>query len=787
VALPKVSLALVAGSLLAAAAPSVASAQHITIDGRFSATQTLSGPYYAIGANLGKQVGSNLFHSFGQFGLTSPETAAFSGPATISNVIGRVTGGNPSSINGTIKSNIAGANVFLINPSGVVFGPNAKVNVSGAFHASTADYLKMSDGAKFRATNPDASTLSTAPPAGFGFLTASPAKISVNGSMLSVPSGQTLGLVGGPVAIRGGTLQAPAGTIHITSSVSPGDVPVDPRNTSGLTANHLGRVDIKSGSTLTVDNSAGSGNGGSIFVRAGALAVNGSTIVADNFGSGSGGLISLSGKTRVALTNGTLVRANTPRRSSGSGGSIALRGEDRVVLSGGTLVQAGAEGTGSGGGVVISTAPLGSISLDDAFVLTGSIGPGPGGPLSLATGRLKVTNGSEVASIVSGDGNAGAVTVTAGSVVIDGRANQILETAIASRTGDPNTGASGIGTGAEVKVDVGAGGVTILGNGEIASTTFGPGNAGSILMNVNGPVSIDGTSAVFPTGLESVANPTSTGKAGALRVNAASLSLTNGGQISASTAGLGPGGDVTVQIAGDIVVTGGATGSSRNPPGISASSIGRGDSGSITVSAVRLLMSNGAAISTQASTANGGNITLNVSDLVYLLSSRITASVNTETGNGGNIMIDPQLVVLNHSSIIATAAEGRGGNITINAGAFIPSADSMVDASSQLGISGTILITSPRVDVNGALVVLSSELRGHAAVLREACAARDDRPVSSLVEAGRGGLPQDPEATLPALYIADRDLDPNRQPDGAKRKGGSAPLRTTVRLTMPCR
>ena len=109
-----------------------ASSQHITIDGRFSAALTLSGPYYDIGANLGRQVGGNLFHSFGQFGLVSGETAAFSGPPTINNVIGRVTGGNPSSVNGTIQSNIAGANLFLINPSGIVFGPNAKVNVSGS-------------------------------------------------------------------------------------------------------------------------------------------------------------------------------------------------------------------------------------------------------------------------------------------------------------------------------------------------------------------------------------------------------------------------------------------------------------------------------------------------------------------------------------------------------------------------------------------------------------------------------------------------------------------------------
>src|SRR5208282_6740215 len=177
------------------------------------------------------------------------ESGSFSGPATVSNVIGRVTGGSSSSIDGKIQSNIAGANLYLINPSGIIFGPNATVNVSGSFHASTADYLKMADGAKFRATNPDGSTLSAAPPAAFGFLTASPAKISVNGSALGPVPG-TLGLVAGPVSITGGALRAPAGMIQVTRGAGTGEVPVDTRNTPALTVTSFGPVDINGGSKL---------------------------------------------------------------------------------------------------------------------------------------------------------------------------------------------------------------------------------------------------------------------------------------------------------------------------------------------------------------------------------------------------------------------------------------------------------------------------------------------------------------------------------------------------------
>ena len=95
-----------------------AAAQSITIDGTLSPAQTLSGPSYTIGASLGKQVGANLFQSFGRFGLAAGESATFTGPAGIANIIGRVTGGSPSNINGAIVSQIIGANLFLINPFG---------------------------------------------------------------------------------------------------------------------------------------------------------------------------------------------------------------------------------------------------------------------------------------------------------------------------------------------------------------------------------------------------------------------------------------------------------------------------------------------------------------------------------------------------------------------------------------------------------------------------------------------------------------------------------------------
>jgi filamentous hemagglutinin family protein len=360
----------IAGACLVAASISrSAAAQHITVDGRLSPAQTLVGPNYSITANLGKQVGSNLFHSFGQFGLSTGESAAFSGPATVNNVIGRVTGGNSSSIDGRIQSSIAGANLYLINPNGVVFGPHATVNVSGSFHASSADYVKMSDGAKFQATNPDASTLSAAPPAAFGFLRATPSNIMVNGSMLApgpTPAGSlpaNLGLVAGPVTITGGALRAPAGTIQVTGVAGAGEVPVDPRNTAALTVTSFGQVDIKSsGSTrslLTASTLSGPGSGGSVFILSGALTIDASTIAANNSGSGPGG-------------------------------QLVPRGDNQVTLTNGTSVQASALGSGSGAEVTVSA------------------------------GKLTLSNDAQFSDLAQANGNGGPITINAGSVLLDG-------------------------------------------------------------------------------------------------------------------------------------------------------------------------------------------------------------------------------------------------------------------------------------------------------------------------------------------------------------------------------
>jgi filamentous hemagglutinin family protein len=142
----------------------------ITTDGSLGQALNLPGPDYQIGADLGQLRGGNLFHSFQDFNLQHFESATFSGPNHIQNVISRVTGGNPSSIDGLLRLTIPNADFYFLNPYGIMFGPNARLDVQGSFHASTADYLRLGDGGRFDARNPSDSILTVAPIEAFGFL-----------------------------------------------------------------------------------------------------------------------------------------------------------------------------------------------------------------------------------------------------------------------------------------------------------------------------------------------------------------------------------------------------------------------------------------------------------------------------------------------------------------------------------------------------------------------------------------------------------------------------------------
>ncbi len=158
--------------------------------------------------------GVNLFHSFREFNVRDGGSVYFANPTVVQNIFSRVTGGNVSNINGTLGV-LGTANLYLLNPNGILFGPNARLDIAGSFFASTASGFTFPDGSEFSATNPQAApllTVSLTPGLQRG---GTPGAIA-NAGNLSV--GKDLTLSGGTVTSTG-LLAAPQGQLTVEATV----------------------------------------------------------------------------------------------------------------------------------------------------------------------------------------------------------------------------------------------------------------------------------------------------------------------------------------------------------------------------------------------------------------------------------------------------------------------------------------------------------------------------------------------------------------------------------------
>ena len=678
----------VVGCVFATLGSGAAQAQHITVDGSLSPGQTLVGPNYNIGANLGKQVGGNLFHSFGLFGLSSGESANFTGPSNVANIIGRITGGVQSSINGKVQSSIAGANLYLVNPAGFVFGPNATINVSGSFHAATADYLKLADGAKFQATNPGGSTLTAAAPAAFGFLNAAPPSITVNGSQLIGATGSTLSLVGGPVSITGGAaIAAPAGTIHVTGVASTGEVPVDPTNTAGYTVTSHAPVRLIGNSVLDVDDPVTLGTG-SIYVHSGTLTIDASGAFADNDGASPGGQLSLTADTQIAISNGSRVQSLAFGTGKSASISLSTSPTGAISIDNNSLVQTGSQGAGKAGDLAAAT---GALSLGGNSELVSEVfGTGDSGAIAVSANSLSITGGAVIATLTLGAGNAGnVVTDIAGAVTIDGTgtsANSVTQ--IGSQTATGSTGSAG-------SILVTAGSVTLLGGGSIGGATGGSGNAGNVTLNIAGALTIDEAAAPNGfTGISSESNPGTSGNPGSISVTAASIALTDGGIISTTTFGSGNAGPITITTPGALTIDGASLSHALTGIASQANPGATGNASNITVNAGSLSLINEGVISTSTfGPGAGGNIGITLANSFLIDGSQAVGSatgvisVTLGKGNAGNITLSAASgSILPVGQIItSTAAAGPAGNIAIDVtGALTIAGTGAVDFSTGI-------------------------------------------------------------------------------------------------------
>ena len=321
-------------------------------------------------------------------------------------MISRVTGGERSDIDGTLRSTIPGADFFFLNPAGVMFGPNARLDLQGSFHVSTAEELRFADGAAFSAADPAACSFTVAAPEAFGFLGGRPGNIVVDRSTLAVPAGESFSLVGGDIMIDGGIsgggqgrIAAEAGAVTLLASGGAGDARiVDGRLTSG------GRSDItlKDGALIDVSGD----DVGTVRMTGGQIVVGEfSGVAALNRGSvnAAGGVFVAADalKMRTAFIDSATLGA-------GDGGAVTITA-NRIDLRGGSRISNDTLSQAEAGPVTVVAGRLDLRSF--SVIRSTTVDAGDSGAVTVTADRVKLRNNAIIGSdALFGDGDAGSVT-----------------------------------------------------------------------------------------------------------------------------------------------------------------------------------------------------------------------------------------------------------------------------------------------------------------------------------------------------------------------------------------
>ena len=594
-----------------------------------------SGGIYSIPAAAGLLKGGNLFHSFSEFNLVVGEKAVFAGLAGVQNVLSRVTGG-ASSINGRIECS---TNLFLINPAGIVFGPNASIDVAGAFSAATADYIKLSDGARFSATASlgEGDSLTSAPVSAFGFLSAKPAAIQFNQTQLAGGAGGEMFFAAGDVSLDAAVLAAASGRIGLVGVASPGVVPA---GVSALAAANaaivpvMGQVGLKNGAKVDVNGSAG----GRVVIRAGKFQMTErSSINAEHSGPGIGGGIDVRTTESVSLSNGA-IKANV--WGTGDGGEVYVATGELSILGdylGG--VFADSHGGGSGAAVRLNA---GRIFIENGFVSAKALSSGRGGDITVNAENISIKGyGGGISAEAYGAGSGGNIVINAPTVSLDGSVYL-------------NVNSSGQGNAGSVRVRSTE--LTLTGYAGVYASTTGAGNAGGIELSAT-RLSID-SGYVF-----SFASGVATGHAGGVAVQADVFSLSNGSELNSSSKGAGRGGDISIS-AGEATI---------DASFVNVDTSGAGPGGNIVIRAPDFLLTGYGTVSANASSAGaGGNIEIAATRLS--ISEKFTGAgngggyVKAETsgaGAGGSVkLLSSELLISGYGGVF-TGTTGRGGAGTV--------------------------------------------------------------------------------------------------------------------------
>ena len=653
----------------------------------------LPGPDYDIKAEFGKQSGANLFHSFEQFNLHKGESATFSGSDSVQNIISRVTGGSASWIDGKLGSSIPNADMYFLNPAGVMFGPNASLDLTGSFHVSTADYLRMGAEGRFYALSHADDLLSAAPPSAFGFIDGDIGEIRFEGrgritetqwndhpTGLRVSEGKTLSVIAGDIEMKNGTYYQHQKTDKDGEYEDGNEYSASVTETSGGIAAPGGQIFMVSAASTGEVIPWESGPDASSIEIKGTIALSGKAKI-DVHGEDSG-RVDIRADT-LSLTDGAVISADT--YGAGKGGTVVIEARN-ITLTNGGMVAAGTFGSGQGGAVVIKAqetlTALGTDQTDPA----------------LPSGIFSDSNSDE-----SDAGDAGKITVEAGKIILSNNAE------IRGVTMGPGKGGN---------ISVNASEIEVFRGGKIRTCTFGSGQGGTIdILSDTLTVSTEVSPNCILYDLFYLLDS----------MTVSSEGLTTG--IFSNSIGdatdSGKGGEVSISAEGIFL----------NYEGIvSTFSLGGGDAGIIKFSADEIRLADRAMISS-VSEAGGGSITLEAGKYIWLSDSEISNSIRYGADKStGSFRLDSEFLILNRSLVRTGVHEGEGGDIHIRAN-FISSSDSMVEAS------GRLFVESPDMDVSDALTVMPGNFLDAAKWAVTPCRQRSGENPSRFIFEGRDAIP----------------------------------------------
>jgi len=762
----------------------------ISADGTVSTEVTQSGNVFEI--REGSKAGSNLFHSFQEFSLPSGNTAFFKNGANITNIITRVTGGSISRIDGLIQAN-GGANLILINPKGISFGPNAQLDIGGSFLGSTADSVRFSDGTEFSATNPQNPLLTIAVPVGLqmgadggairvegqghNFTVADPVFAPIvrenNPRGLSVNAGNTLALVGNGINLEGGMLTAEGGRVEL-GSVAEGSVNFESLP-QGWSFNYdpvsaFGNLQLRSRSLA--DTSASGFRAGSIQLQGKDLSIqDGSLVLIQNQGFESAGNITLHGSDSITVSgtnsDGTFpTSVNNQSLIIGPAGDIDIRTE-QLLVDGGASIVATTFGLGSGGDIAVNASESVQIrgasplpSLGVSSISSATFSTGDAGNTTVSTQRLTVTGGGVIDASTLGSGSGGNLNLTAtDSINIVGlEPDSLLPSGLI---------VASFSSGQAGNLTVDTSQLSIRDGGGVDASALASGDGGSVTINASEFVEVKGT------GPEAVINPSLITSA-ALEVAASLQQALNLPPLPS-----GESGNVTINTS-QLKIDQGAQVTVRND--------GLGDAGILEVNANSISLDNQGSITAATSLGNGGNINLETNSLLMRHNSQISSTAGGP-GNGGNITLTGAspidfVVLLEESAISANAFRGMGGNIDIETQALFVCPNCEITASSELGVEG--LVTVDRLQPNTELEVidLPQEVAESEEVVALACSTTDGQEGSEFIITGRGGLPPRPSDPLSSENLVNFDASSSRL-DNSSRSKIPAEEENTTQLPTP--